>query len=255
MPGLSPAVRTLLIANVIFFALANFSPALGSRMLGWFAFWFPRNEHFALWQVITYMFMHGGIAHILFNMFGLASFGVPLERQWGMRRFLIFYFLCGIGAGIVHMGVSWFEYQSVYHRLTEAGVTAPAIESLLSTGSYYGPAGDSAIKESMRDLYRIHAGPMVGASGAIYGILVAFGLLYPNAQLALLFLPVPIAAKYFIPTLLLLDLFSGVTGFSLFGGGIAHFAHLGGALIGFLLMWHWRNRRRFTPRVEQFGHV
>jgi membrane associated rhomboid family serine protease len=255
MPGLSPAVRILLIVNVVVFALGFFLPSLGGRMLGWFAFWFPRNEHFALWQPVTYMFMHGGIAHIFFNMFGLASFGLPLERQWGTRKFLVFYFLCGIGAGLVHMGVSWFEYEAIHRRLTEAGITASAIDSMLTTGSYYGPAGDSAIKDGMRDLYRIHVGPMVGASGAIYGILVAFGLLYPNAQLALLFLPVPIAAKYFIPIILLLDLFSGVTGFSLFGGGIAHFAHLGGALIGFLLMWHWRNRRQSAPEVRQFGHI
>jgi membrane associated rhomboid family serine protease len=102
----------------------------------------------------------------------------------------------------------------------------------------------------MVDLYRIYAAPMLGASGAIYGILVAFGLMYPDAKLALLFLPVPIAAKYFIPIILALDLFSGVTGFSLFGGGIAHFAHIGGALIGFLLMWYWRSRERSVSQAR-----
>ena len=221
-------------------------------MVEWFAFWFPRNEHFAVWQLVTYMFMHGGIGHIFFNMFGLVSFGTLLERQWGTRKFLVFYFLCGIGAGVIHMGVSWFEYQSILHRLTNAGVTAPAIESMLSTGRYLGPAGEPAIKDWVTDMYRIYAGPMVGASGAIYGILVAFGLLYPDAKLALLFLPVPIAAKYFIPVLLAMDLLSGVTGFSLFGGGIAHFAHIGGALIGFLLMWHWRSRALRAAEVREF---
>ena len=115
---------------------------------------------------------------------------------------------------------------------------------MLQSGSYTGPRNSPEIRAAVVDLYRIYVGPMVGASGAIYGILVAFGLLYPNAKLALLFLPVPIAAKFFIPILLALDLFSGVTGFSLFGGGIAHFAHIGGALIGFLLMWHWRKLGR-----------
>ena len=216
-------------------------------MVGWFAFWFPRNEHFAWWQIVTYMFMHGGLGHIFFNMFALVSFGVLLEQQWGARRFLVFYFLCGIGAGLIHTGISWGEFQAIHHRLTEAGVTAPAIESILNTGHYSGDRSDPAINAAVVDLYRIYAAPMLGASGAIYGILVAFGLLYPNAKLALLFLPVPIAAKYFVPIILALDLFSGVTGFSLFGGGIAHFAHIGGALIGFLLMWYWRSRARSVP--------
>jgi membrane associated rhomboid family serine protease len=250
MPALSPAVRGLLIANAIFFAAGLLLPDLGGRMVGWFAFWFPRNEHFAWWQVVTYMFMHGGIGHIFFNMFALASFGVPLERQWGTRRFLVFYFLCGIGAGVIHMGVSWGEFQAIQGRLTEAGVTAPAIETMLNTGRYSGSRSNPAINTEIVDLYRIYASPTVGASGAIYGILVAFGLLYPNAKLALLFLPVPIAAKYFIPILLGMDLFSGVTGFSLFGGGVAHFAHIGGALIGFLLMWYWRSRTRRAEGVR-----
>jgi membrane associated rhomboid family serine protease len=153
--------------------------------------------------------------------------------------------LCGIGAGIIHTAVTWGEFQVLHNRLTAAGVTAPAIDAMLTTGTYTGPQGDASIKDTVTDLYRVYASPMLGASGAIYGILVAFGIMYPNAKLALLFLPVPVAAKYFIPVMLALDLLSGVTGFSLFGGGIAHFAHIGGALIGFLLMWHWRTR---TPR-------
>src|SRR6185436_7012096 len=130
------------------------------------------------------------------------------------------------GAGIVQTAVNWSEFQVIHHRLSEAGVTAPTIDSTLKTGRYDGAVDDPATASAIVDLYRIYAGPMLGASGAIYGILVAFGLLYPNAKLALLFLPVPVAAKYFIPIVLALDLFSGVTGFSLFGGGISHFAHI-----------------------------
>ncbi|MGH7947185.1 MAG: rhomboid family intramembrane serine protease [Opitutaceae bacterium] len=235
--------------NAVAFIIGLLLPDWRGRMVEWFAFWFPRNEHFAWWQVVTYMFMHGGLAHIFFNMYGLASFGMLLERQWGTRRFLVFYFLCGIGAGIVHTAISWGEFQTIQNRLNDAGLDAPAIESMLHTGRYAEP-GDAAIQSSVVDLYRIYASPMLGASGAIYGILVAFGLLHPNAKLAVLFIPVPIAAKYFIPVLIALDLFSGVTGFSLFGGGIAHFAHVGGALIGLLLMWHWRNQAR---RAAQSG--
>ena len=244
MPGLTPAVRSLLIANAIVFAVRLLLPSVGDRMVTWLAFWFPRHDNFAWWQVVTYMFMHGGLTHIIFNMFGLVSFGTLLERQWGTRRFLIFYFLCGIGAGLIHTAVSWGEFQVIQNRLAESGMSVPGIESILHTGRYGMPGTDPNAEKAIVQLYRIYASPMLGASGAIYGILVAFGLLYPNARLALLFVPVPVAAKYVIPVLLALDLFSGVTGFSLFGGGIAHFAHLGGALIGFVLMWHWRNQAR-----------
>jgi membrane associated rhomboid family serine protease len=186
------------------------------------------------------MFLHGGPGHILFNMFALVSFGGHLERQWGTRRFLVFYFLCGVGAALVHNAVNAYQYSVLHERLVAQGLTPDAISSALATGRSALPDGE--IKATLVELYHIYADPMLGASGAIYGVLVAFGLLYPNAKLALMFLPVPIAAKFFIPILLALDLLSGVTGFSLFGGGIAHFAHLGGALIGFLLMLLWRRR-------------
>lgn len=251
MGRLPPAVRSLLIANAIIFVIGMLMPEWGRRMIQWFAFWFPRNEHFAVWQFVTYMFMHGSLTHIFFNMFALASFGLPLELQWGTRRFLMFYFLCGIGAGLVHAAVSWGEFSSYQHRLITAGMSEAAVERILATGTYPG-ARTRELGETVVSMYRLYATPMVGASGAIYGVLVAFGLLFPNARLALLFLPVPIAAKYFIPVIVGLDLFSGVTGFSLFGGGIAHFAHLGGALIGFLLMWYWRTRTRRAAELRGF---
>jgi len=242
--NLPAAVGSLLVVNALVFLVALLVPQWDGRMTAWFASWFPRHPNAAWWQVVTYMFMHGSLAHIFFNMFGLLSFGPHLERQWGTGRFVVFYFLCGIGACLTQLGVSWGEFQSIHSRLIESGLTAPAIEQMLQSGNYVGPRGDPSIRAAMVELYGIYSAPMVGASGAIYGILVAFGLLYPNAKLALLFVPVPVAAKYVIPIILLLDLFSGVTGFSLFGGGIAHFAHLGGAAIGFLLMWYWRSRAR-----------
>jgi membrane associated rhomboid family serine protease len=244
MGSLTPAVRALLTANVILFLVGFLLPEWRGKTVDWFAFWFPRHENFAVWQLVTYMFMHGGIGHIFFNMFGLVSFGSLLERQWGSRRFLVFYFLCGIGAGLVHTGVSWVEFQSLQSRLEANGITAGSIAEMMESGRYIGPRGDDATRIAVVDMYQIYASPMLGASGAIYGILVAFGLMYPNAKLALLFVPIPVAAKFVIPVLLALDLFSGVTGFSLFGGGIAHFAHIGGAIIGFLLMWHWRSQAR-----------
>jgi membrane associated rhomboid family serine protease len=126
-----------------------------------------------------------------------------------------------------------------------AGVSAQDIDTALTSDVQ---TMRSFSEEKLQDFWRLFNMPVVGASGAIYGVLVAFGMLFPNAKLFLIFLPVPIAAKYFIPVLIALDLFSGVTGFSIFGGGIAHFGHVGGAIIGFLLMWYWRGR---TPRTRR----
>ena len=242
MNRISPAVAGLLIANAAVFAAGMLVPAWHNPLVEAGAFWFPTHEHFGWWQAVTYMFLHGSLSHIVFNMFALVSFGTILEREWGAARFLIFYFLCGVGAGLIQMGINWYEFGGLHHRLVAAGMTPSAIDALMKTGSGLMPS-DPAIKATLLDLYRIYAAPMLGASGAIYGLLVAFGCLHPNAKLALMFVPVPVAAKFVIPILLGLDLFSGVTGFSLFGGGIAHFAHLGGAAIGFLLMLLWRNRR------------
>lgn len=237
------AVAGLLIANIVVFVAGFLLPTARVQLVEWGALWFPSNSHFGLWQVVSYMFLHGSLAHIIFNMFALVSFGKILEKQWGAPRFLIFYFLCGVGASLIQTGISWHEFNSLSDHLVTAGMTPAGISELLATRSGYLPEGPAA-REMVNELFGIYASPMLGASGAIYGVLVAFGLLYPNARLSLMFVPVPIAAKYFIPTILLLDLFSGLTGFSLFGGSIAHFAHLGGALIGFLLMLLWRKRNR-----------
>lgn len=250
MNRLTPAVLGLVIANAAVFLAGLVMPQGSEWWIVHGAFWFTGNPHFAPWQAVTYMFLHGGVGHIFFNMFALVSFGGHLERHWGTRRFLVFYFLCGVGAALIHNAVNAYQYGVLQEHLVAQGLTPDAIRSLLTTGSGVIPVG-AEIKTTLFALYQIYAVPMLGASGAIYGVLVAFGLLYPNAKLALMFIPVPIAAKYFIPILLALDLLSGITGFSLFGGGIAHFAHLGGALIGFILMlfWRWRTQRDQALRV------
>lgn len=237
-----PAVLGLLIANSVFFATGFLLPNGQEQLVTHGALWYPANEHFGVWQVITYMFLHGGMGHIFFNMFALVSFGRVLELQWGAARFLVFYFLCGLGAALIQMGINAYEFNNFREGLISAGLTPSDLGELMAKGAYLPSKPDSL------EMLKIYASPMLGASGAIYGVLVAFGVLYPNAKLALMFIPAPVAAKYFIPGLLLLDLLSGVTGFSLFGGSIAHFAHLGGALIGFLLMLLWRKRGRLaTP--------
>ncbi len=239
MNGMPRAVAGLLIVNIVVFVAGLLLPNGRELLVEAGALWYPSNSHFSLWQVGSYMFLHGGVGHIFFNLFALVSFGRILEQQWGLGRFLLFYFLCGVGAGLIQMGINAYEFQSLFDRLVAAGLTPTGIRDLLANGGGQLPR-DPDLRNVLVDLYGIYASPMLGASGAIYGVLVAFGVRYPNAKLSLMFVPAPVAAKYFIPGLLGLDLFSGVTGFSLFGGSIAHFAHLGGALIGFLLMLLWR---------------
>jgi membrane associated rhomboid family serine protease len=237
MGRLTEAVKHLIILNVIFFAATAF---LGANLGEWLALYFPKNEHFGFWQFVSHMFMHGGFMHILFNMYALWAFGSPLEQMWGRNKFIFFYFSAGIGAGLIYTAVNYFQFNSVYNELISIGMQSSDIKSLLEFGRYNSDILERIPENRLSEIYQIYNTPAVGASGAIYGVLVAFGMTFPNAKLALIFLPVPISAKYFIPVLIGLDLFSGVTGFSIFGGGIAHFAHVGGALIGFIMMKYWQ---------------
>lgn len=234
-------IITVLIAiNAIVFFI---SQSANGHYYETFALYFPKNEYFSIGQLFTHMFMHGGITHLLFNMFGLWMFATPLEEIWGKYRFLLFYFISGIGAAVIYIGINYYQFDSTYTYLLNKGLSAVEVQSLLDNAKY----PPNIISEEMfGEFYQIYNTPMVGASGAIYGILVAFGVMFPNTKLALIFLPVPIAAKYFIPAIISLDLFSGITGFSIFGGGVAHFAHVGGAIIGFLLMMYWR--KNLLPR-------
>ena len=249
MNRISRAVVALLIINIAVFAAGVLLPGWREQIIVTGALWFPTNDYFGFWQVVTYMFLHADFGHIFFNMYALLSFGSILEREWGAGRFLVFYFLCGIGAGLVQLGVNWHEFAGLHAQLVAAGMTPEAIHAMLSSDLADVSANPAVQKmaDDLRDVYFAHT---VGASGAIYGLLVAFGCLHPNAKLALIFVPVPIAAKFFVPALLLLDLFSGVTGFSLFGGNVAHFAHVGGGVIGFLLMILWRHRGRMPAGTE-----
>jgi membrane associated rhomboid family serine protease len=235
------AIKVLIVANIAFFAAANLLPEL--RLGEWLALYYPENKSFHVWQLVTTMFMHGGFAHILFNMYALWAFGTPLEYLWGYKRFLVFYFLSGIGASVIYLLVNYFQFHAIYDELIQLGATASDIDTYLNSAKGIPISLASFPREKLYHLNDLFTVPAVGASGAIYGVLVAFGMSYPNSKLALIFFPVPIAAKYFIPILIGLDLFSGVTGVSIFGGGIAHFAHIGGAIIGFLLMWFWRNKQ------------
>ncbi len=240
MGSITNAVKHLIILNVLFFVATLI---YGDQMYEWFSLWFPKNEHFQWWQVVSHMFMHGGFMHILFNMYALWIFGSPLERIWGRNKFFFFYFSAGLGAAFLHTAVNYFYFHEGMQALVNSGISKEQVMEVISSGKYSPDWYNIASKSTIDNFLTAYNTPAVGASGAIYGVLVAFGMSYPNSELFLIFLPIPIKAKYFIPVLIGLDLFSGVTGFSIFGGSIAHFAHVGGALFGFIMMWYWKRNK------------
>lgn len=243
MGKLTEAIKHLLIINVLFYAATYAMPNMQDRMFELFALFYPESNAFKPWQFLTHMFMHGGLMHIVFNMYALWAFGSPLEKMWGRNKFLFFYFSAGFGAAIIYTGVNYYQFSNTFNDLLALGLQNADIQNILSTGTYNSEILNSISESKLANFYQIYRTPAVGASGAIYGVLVAFGMSFPNSKLALIFFPVPVAAKYFIPVLIGLDLFSGVTGFSIFGQGIAHFAHIGGALIGFIIMMYWKNNQ------------
>lgn len=241
MMRITEAVKQLLIVNIIFFAGSIFVPAT----LDFLALYYFENPKFQLWQPISHMFMHGGWMHLFFNMFALYSFGSALEHFWGSKKFVFFYLSCGLGAAALHTGVNYYLVHEGVSTLVQNGFDKQEIMSLLAEGKYMvywkEVLGDSTLMNMVSSFNT----PAVGASGAIYGLLVAFAFMFPNAELALMFIPVPVKAKYFVPVILGIDLYLGINGGSIFGGstGVAHFAHLGGALMGYLMMWYWKKNQ------------
>jgi membrane associated rhomboid family serine protease len=191
MFNLTPTVRTLLIINVVIFVLQNMVP----QFTVYLSLWPIGHPYFEPYQFFTYMFAHGGISHIFFNMFAFASFAPILEQYWGDKKFLFFYLATGIGAGIIYAVVNYYFFPG-------------------------------------------HAGPMLGASGALYGVLMAFGLSFPEMELSLLFIPIPIKAKYFV------FIIGGLTYFLDQSGTVAHLAHFGGAFVGYIIVQFWKSQNR-----------
>lgn len=239
MGRITETVKILLIVNVIFYlgSLFIIKPDPAMQL---FALWFVENPSWQLWQPLTHMFMHdlSSPMHIAFNMYALWMFGSPIENALGQKRFIFFYFSAGLGAALIHTLVNYYHFNNASEAIMALGFNAQDITDILTTGSF----SERIPRETAQSLYESFSVPAVGASGAIMGVLVAFGMLFPNASLGLLFIPVPIKAKYFIPILVGIDLFSGVTGFSIFGANIANWAHLGGALFGFIMMFYWKKQ-------------
>lgn len=220
MRNIPDIIKQLIVINVLIFIGSQFVGALAYDVL---ALHYPKNDLFGIWQILTHMFMHGSISHILFNMFGLWMFGSPLAQMWGKQKFLFFYLSTGLGAALLQILVYHFQIQGWVDDLVAQGYALDEIYRSL---------------QQSQSLFNV---TMVGASGALYGVLVAFAFMFPNAELMLIFLPIPIKAKYFVPLVLLMDLFFGFSSYSM--GPIAHFAHVGGAVTGFLMMWYWKRNQ------------
>lgn len=239
--NITPAVKQLLIINIIFFIGSQLVPMTQTYL----PLYYFESANFKIWQPLTHMFMHGGLMHIAFNMFALFSFGSLLENYWGSMKFLFFYLSCGLGAALLHSGFNYLTFHRELDILVQSDFLQSDIYSILNTHQIDTRWTDVLGASGLDNLTGSFLIPAVGASGAIYGLLVAFAFMFPNAELALMFIPVPVKAKYFVPGLLAIDLFLGFKGSSLFGSGgtgIAHFAHIGGALIGFIMMWYWRKK-------------
>ena len=218
----TPIVTNLIIINVLVFAAQNMIKQYD--ITEWGSLHYYKSSLFMPHQFLTSIFMHAGFTHILFNMFVLWMFGTILERFWGPKKFLIFYLICGVGAGIVQQFLIPYDATQTA-KLTQEYLANP---SLLPQ-----------IVEVFKEQYAA-----LGASGAIMGVMAAFAYLFPNTQLYVMFIPIPIKAKYVIPVYVLIDLFGGI--YRIQGDNIGHFAHLGGALIGFLLVFIWNKTNKKT---------
>jgi membrane associated rhomboid family serine protease len=229
--NLSPVVKNLLIINILCFIpsayLTHGFQTEIDPVANYFGLHYFGSYQWGVWQIITYMFLHGGWTHILFNMFALFSFGPILEHTIGSKRFFTLYFICGIGAALLQMGVQAYEV----HALTGSFMIP---NSALPIQEFYQQYGDK--------LSEINFGGTVGASGAIFGVLIGFGMLYPDMELMILFFPVPVKAKYIIPLYCVFEVVMGVGQFA--GDNVAHFAHIGGALFGFIMIKAWGLKSR-----------
>lgn len=217
--NMPPVTKNIIIINVLIFLGSIVAPKYGINLTQWFGLHFFMAPDFKLYQLFTYMFMHGGFEHLFFNMFAVWMFGRVLEQVWGPRRFLFYYIVCGVGAGLIQELVQYIQYTTVLS----------GYDSVNMGGNYVIPMSDY-----------LNMMTTVGASGAIYAILLAFGMIFPNQPIYLYFL-LPMKAKYFVMGYAVLEL---IFGMSQRGDGIAHFAHLGGMLFGFILIMYWKKKNK-----------
>ena len=223
LPGLPMVIKNIVIINVLVW-LAELT--FKDDFVNMLALHYHQHNDFRIWQVVTYMFLHApdSFFHILFNMLVLWMFGATLENLWGPKRFLTFYLICGIGAGVIQMLANYIEVSYWYNRL------------------YSGEISETMLIEKIRGIV---GSITLGASGAVMGVMAAYAYLFPNQELILIPIPIPIKAKWYVTGLILLDLFGGIN--PRYNSGIAHFAHVGGAIFGLILAYtmNRNNRRNF----------
>lgn len=225
LENIPKATKNLIIINVIVFVATLINQDF---MVSRFALFFPASQYFRPWQIITHMFMHGGVWHIVFNMYALFMFGSVIERTIGEKKFLILYFVCGLGAVALHLGVQYIQAQTFMNGIAEGSVTA------------------------MANYNSLKLTPTLGASGAIYGLLIAYAMLFPDARLSIIFLPfTSMSSKTWIIIFAILEFVTGITGTI---DGIAHFAHLGGMLFGWLLIRYWRKKGTLFNDYTGYGY-
>lgn len=239
--NLTPTVRNLIFANVAIF--------LGSAFLPdeLFALYFFQSSHFHFFQIISYMFVHANFMHLLMNMFGLYMFGSILERIWGAQRFLFFYLFCGVGAGLLHEAIQYFHDYASIRKALDLALSNPNSDFLqdyfirfTDSSILNGDKMDTAAALAHYQKYTTQ-NPVVGASGGVFGILMAYGYLFPNSEMFVFPIPIPIKAKYLVMGFAFYELWAGKAAAA--GDNVAHFAHLGGMLFAVILLLIWRQKR------------
>lgn len=259
MQRITPVVKNLLILNVVIYILQSLLG--GIDFTEKISLWKLGSENFQPYQFFSYMFAHGSFFHILFNMLGLYFLGPLLENFWGSKRFVTFYLICGLGAGVLYNGIEYFKVKSVkddveaylnspdpstFNRLIIEHVNNPTSQILNFIDDYDRNPSEYNEEQSVvyaKQLYevKLNYGSMLGASGAVYGILMAFGMLFPNTELMLLFPPIPVKAKYLVLVLGGIAVYSGFNRAE--GDNVAHFAHLGGMVFAFIMIKYWQSKR------------
>jgi len=219
--SIPPVTRNIIIINIIAWIATLVFERIHIDFVGMFGLHYFQASEFRLYQLVTYMFLHGSLGHIFFNMFAVYMFGQMIENSWNTKRFLLFYLITGIGAGLVQECVWFFNLHDLSNYQF---VSDPDSQITFPVGEY------------------LNNFITIGASGAVFGILLAFGMMFPNVPLFIMFIPIPVKAKYFVIVYGIVELFLGIGNFG--GDRIAHFAHLGGMLFGLIMILYWKRKRR-----------
>jgi membrane associated rhomboid family serine protease len=231
---LPPVVKNLIIINGLFYlATVVLDNAMHIDLTDYLGLHYFASPHFQPYQFVSYMFMHGSFSHILFNMFALWMFGSVLEQVWGPKKFLIYYMVTGIGAAVIQMLVIYIQVYNV-----ELSLSPDLVAQIRETGTQIIQNGQNFSDPAMGKLNELYNTTTIGASGAVFGLLLAFGMLFPNSLIYLYFF-IPMKAKWFVILYGVIELFSGVY---YTGSNVAHFAHLGGMIFGFFLIIYWKKK-------------